>query len=254
MILAIDIGNTNIVFSCISKEKVHFVARTATDRNKTSDQYGIQLKSILELYNIDINKIEGSIIASVVPPVLYAIKVAVFKVTKSMPLIVGPGVKNGINIIMDNPAQVGSDLIVGAVAGLNEYKPPIIIIDMGTATTIAVVDKNKNYIGGCIMPGVKISLNALSSFAAQLPDISLDSPKKAIGKNTIDCMRSGVIYGNAAMLDGMIERMESEIEGSATVVATGGIAKYIIPYCNKNIIYDGNLMLKGLYDIYNKNI
>lgn len=253
MILTIDIGNTNIVFGCVSKEKTHFVARTSTDKRKTSDQYGIQLKSILELYNIDINDIKGSIISSVVPPVLNAIRGAVLRVTGEMPLIVGPGVRNGINIIMDNPAQVGSDLIVGAVAALNEYKPPLIIIDMGTATTIATVDKNKNYIGGCIMPGIKISLNALSSFSAQLPDISLENPKKAIGKNTIDCMRSGIIYGNAAMLDGMIERIQEEIEMEATVIATGGIAKHIIPHCKKHIIYDGNLLLKGLFDIYNKN-
>lgn len=253
MLLAIDIGNTNIVLGTILDGEIQFVARIATDRTQTEDEYAIELKNILELYRVDVLSIKDSIISSVVPPVFNAIKQAVFKVTGKLPIVVGPGVKNGLNILMDNPAQVGSDLVVNAVAGLKEYKPPLIIVDMGTATTISVVDKNRNYIGGCIMPGVKISLDALSRIAAQLPAISLENPKKNIGKNTIDCMRSGVINGNAAMIDGMILRIEEELSEKATVIATGGVAKFIVPYCKKEIICDENLLLKGLYYIYQKN-
>lgn len=254
MLLAIDIGNTNIVLGGISNKKIHFIARLSTERNLSKDQYTVQIKSILEIYNIDINMIEDCIISSVVPPVLDSVSGAVFSIVGKNPMIVGPGIKTGLNILMDNPAQVGADLIVNAVACINEYKAPLIIIDMGTATTISVIDKNENYIGGCIMPGVKISMNALSNMAAQLPYISLEEPKKTFGKNTIDCMRSGIIFGNASMLDGMIERIEEDLGEKATTIATGGLSGSIVPYCKKDIIYDDNLMLKGLLCIYSKNL
>ncbi len=237
----------------ISNKKIHFVARLSTERNLSKDQYTVQIKNILEIYNIDINMIEDCIISSVVPPVLASISDAVSLIIGKVPMIVGPGIKTGLNILMDNPAQVGSDLIVNAVACINEYKVPLIIIDMGTATTISVIDKNKNYIGGCIMPGVKISMNALSAMAAQLPYISLEDPKKTFGKNTVDCMRSGIIFGNASMIDGMIERIEEDLGEKAVTIATGGLSGSIIPYCKKDVIYYDNLMLKGLLYIYNKN-
>lgn len=254
MILAIDIGNTNIVVGCIENDDILFMARTATDKTKTEDQYAIQIKNILELYNVETDSLEGAIISSVVPPISWAVSAAVELVTNIKPMIVGPGIKTGLNILMDNPAQVGSDLIVNAVAALEDYEPPIIIIDMGTATTISVVDKNRNYIGGAIIPGLQVSLNAISSVAAQLPFISIENPKKAIGKNTIDCMRSGVIYGNAAMLDGYIERIEDELGQKATVVLlTGGLGKSVAQYCKKDVVCVDDLLLKGLKVIYNKN-
>lgn len=255
MILAIDIGNTNIVLGTIDKKtgEILFTARISTDRTYTADQYGVQFKNIIELYNTEIQDIKGCIISSVVPPVLNAVSGGVKRLIGIDSIIVGPGVKTGLNILMDNPAQLGSDLVVNAASAIERFKPPIIIIDMGTATTISVVDSRKNYIGGCIMPGVKVSLDAISKNAAQLPGISLSEPKKTIGKNTIECMRSGVVYGNAAMLDGMIERIEEEIGESGTVVATGGIAGLIMPYCKKKIIYDEDLLLRGLYIIYKKN-
>lgn len=253
MILAVDVGNTNIVVGCVSKEKVYFTARISTDRSKTEDQYGIDIKNILELYGVSIDKIKGSIISSVVPPVINPMKIAVQMVTGGEPIVVGPGIKTGLNILMDNPAQLGSDRVADAVAALSFYKPPLIIIDMGTATTISVIDSNKNYIGGCLMPGVKISLDALSALAAQLPSISLEQPKKTIGKNTLESMRSGIINGNASMIDGMIERINEELGCNATVVSTGGIAKYIIPHCKNKIICDDTLLLKGLFIIYDKN-
>ena len=253
MILAIDIGNTNIVLGCIDGKNILKEARMATDTLKTSDQYCAELKSMLDLLEISVKKIEGVIISSVVPPVLNSFKTAIVKLTGITPLVVGPGIKTGLNILLDNPALAGGDLIVGAVAALDQYKPPLLIIDMGTATTITAIDSNGSFLGGSIFPGVKISAEALSGKTAQLPAISLEAPQKAIGRNTIDCMRSGLMMGTAAMLDGMIERMEAELGASATVVATGGIARFIIPMCKREMIYDKDLLLKGLRIIYENN-
>jgi len=225
----------------------------ATDTLKTSDQYCVELKGILDLLEINIRGIEGVIISSVVPPVLNSFKTAILKLTGISPLVVGPGIKTGLNILLDNPALAGGDLIVGAVAALAEYKPPLLVIDMGTATTITAIDAKGNFLGGSIFPGVKISAEALSGKTAQLPAISLEAPKKAIGRNTIDCMRSGLMMGTAAMLDGMIERMEDELGSSATVIATGGIARYVIPMCRRQMIYDKDLLLKGLSILYENN-
>ncbi|MCM1126064.1 MAG: type III pantothenate kinase [Lachnospiraceae bacterium] len=253
MILAIDIGNTNIVIGCTRQEKVLFVERVSTDISKTELEYVVEFKTLFDLYQIDVKEITGCIIASVVPPLNNIVKAAMEKLLHTSPLIVGPGVKTGLNILMDNPGQVGSDLIVNAVAGLKYYGAPIIMIDMGTATTISVVDQNKNYIGGMILPGVKVSLESLVNRTSQLPRISLEAPKKIIGKNTIDCMKSGIIMGQAACMDGMIERIWEELGCHADVVATGGLAGCIVPYCKKKIIYDNELTLKGLDIIYRKN-
>lgn len=253
MLLLIDIGNSNIVVGCYAGGVLGQEARIATDIIKTSDQYCMDLKNLMMLYEIDLKKIEGVIISSVVPPVLNSVRTAVYKLTGKRPLVVGPGMKTGLNILLDNPASVGSDLVVGAVAALHEYKPPLILIDMGTATTIAVVDANGAYIGGSICTGVRVSAEALTGRTAQLPGISLEAPKKAIGRNTIDAMRSGIMLGNACMIDGMIERMEEELGQPATVVATGGIARFVLPMCRKTIIYDRELLLKGLVILYENN-
>lgn len=253
MILAIDIGNSNIVLGCIQGTEIIKEARMATDLIKTSDQYCAELKNMLDLLEIDIKKIDGTIISSVVPPVLNSFKTAIIKLTGETPLVVGPGIKTGLNILLDNPAMAGGDLIVGAVAALAEYKPPLLVIDMGTATTITAIDSKGNYLGGSIFPGVKISAEALSGKTAQLPAISLDAPKKAIGRNTIDAMRSGLMMGTAAMLDGMIDRMEEELGSSATVVVTGGIARFVVPMCRRKMTYDKDLLLKGLRILYENN-
>lgn len=253
MILAIDIGNSNIVLGCMEEMQIVKEARLATDLLKTSDQYCAELKSMLDLLEIPISRIEGAIISSVVPPVLNSIKTAIMKLTGITPLIVGPGIKTGLNILLDNPAMAGGDLIVGAVAALDQYKPPLLIIDMGTATTITAIDAKGNFLGGSIFPGVKISSEALSGKTAQLPAISLEAPQKAIGRNTVDCMRSGLMMGTAAMLDGMILRMEEELGAPATVVATGGIARFVLPMCRRDIIYDKDLLLKGLGILYRIN-
>ena len=253
MILAIDIGNSHIVLGCIEDDKILFEARMATDRIKTSDQYCAELKALLDLYRVDLSKIDGTIISSVVPPVLNAITDAVRMLVDKRCMVVGPGLKTGLNIRIDNPAEVGSDLIVAAVAAMNEYGAPLIIIDMGTATTFSVIDRDKAYLGGAICPGVMISLDALSSRTAQLPAISLNTPKRVVGRNTVDCMQSGILHGAAGMLDGMIDRTEAEIGYPMTVVATGGLSKFILPLCKREIIYDEDLLIKGLNIIYKLN-
>lgn len=253
MILALDMGNTNIVVGGIDNEKTYFVERLTTSHGKTDLEYAINIKNILEIHKIPLSDIEGSILSSVVPPLNETLLSAVGKICGFRPLLVGSGMKTGLNIIMDNPKTVGSDLIVDSVAALKEFPCPIIIIDMGTATTMCVIDQSGNYIGGVILPGLKVSLDSLSSKTAQLPHISLDVPSKVIGKNTIDCMRSGIMYGNASMINGIIERMEAELGSPATVVATGGLSQFITPLCKHPIIYDEALLLKGLLILYEKN-
>ena len=253
MILTVDVGNSNIVLGGVEGEQIAFEARLRTDATKTSDEYCIDLKMILEVYKVEPEQIEGVIIASVVPQVLNSMQTAVKKLTGKNSLVVGPGLKTGLNIKVENPSQTGADLVVGAVAALREHKPPMIIVDMGTATTITVVDKSGAFIGGCICPGVKISLDALTERTALLPGLQLDQPKQAIGRNTIDCMRSGIMMGNAAMIDGMVERMEAELGYKTTVIATGGIARFVTPMCKTPIIYDKDLLVKGLAVLYREN-
>ena len=253
MIFAIDIGNTNIVLGCIRNSRILFTERLSTDRKKTSLEYAISFKNVLEMQGYDPKDVTGAVIASVVPPITTVISEALQKITGCQPMIVGPGVKTGLNIQMDNPASVGADLIVGAVAGIEEYSCPLILIDMGTATTISVVDENQKYIGGMILPGVGVSLDSLTSQTSQLPRISLDPPKRLIGKNTVECMKSGILFGNASTIDGMIDRIEEELGRSAERVATGGLAGSIIPLCRHSITLDNKLLLKGLSIIYEKN-
>lgn len=253
MILTIDIGNSNIVLGGVEGSDIRFEARLRTDATKTSDEYCIDLKMILEVYGVEKQDIEGSIIASVVPQVLNSMQTAVKKLTGKAALVVGPGLKTGLNIQIENPSQTGADLVVGCVAALREHKAPMIIVDMGTATTMIVLDKNSAMVGGCIMPGVKISMDALTDRTALLPGLQLDQPKKAIGRNTIDCMRSGIMMGAACMIDGMIERMEAELGYETTVIATGGIAKFVLPMCKRKIIYDKDLLVKGLATLYREN-
>lgn len=253
MILTIDIGNSNIVLGGVEGEEIRFEARLRTDATKTSDEYCIDVKMILEVHGLQTKDIEGTIIASVVPQVLNSMQTAVKKLTSKAALVVGPGLKTGLNIAIDNPAQAGADLVVGCVAALREHTAPMIVVDMGTATTLIVVDKNSAMVGGSIMPGVKISMDALTGRTALLPGLQLDQPKKAIGRNTIDCMRSGIMLGAACMIDGMIERMEEELGYSTTVIATGGIAKFVVPMCRKTIIYDKDLIVKGLAALYRDN-
>ena len=254
MILAIDIGNSNIVIGCIDNDEILFRERVSTNHTATDLEYAANMKMAMDMHRIDPKTIDGAIISSVVPSVTNTCKKAVEKYLGVNVKVVGPGIKTGLSIVIDNPAQLGSDLVVDAVAGINEYPAPMILIDMGTATTVSVIDSKKNYLGGMIMTGMAVSTDALISRTAQLPKIAFEKPKKVIGSNTVDCMKSGIMYSNACALDGVIDRIEEELGEKCTVVATGGLSSVIVPLCKKDIILDDDLLLKGLNIIYKKNI
>ena len=229
MILTIDIGNTNIVLGCIDGDKTLFVERLSTVRTKTELEYAIDIKNVLDIYHIHRDEIEGGIISSVVPQITTIVKLAVEKILKKNVLVVGAGIKTGLNIRIDNPAQLGSDLVVDSVAAIVEY------------------------IGGMIYPGIGVSLDSLTAHASQLGGISIEAPEHMIGKNTTECMKSGLIYSSAAAMDGIIDRLQEQLGGEATVIATGGLAKKIVSHCRREIILDDDLLLKGLAIIYKKN-
>ena len=253
MLLAIDIGNTNVTLGTFDNDALSLTARISTDTNKTSDEYAITIRKILELYEIDYRSIEDCVISSVVPSVGSSIGKAVSMLCGVVPLEVGPGVKTGLNIKIDNPAQLGADLVAGAVGAISSYTTPCVVIDMGTASTIGVIDKDGSFIGGVIAAGVKLTLKALTENTAQLPSIDITAPPSVIGSNTVDCMRSGLILGTASMIDGLLDKIIYELGEIPTIVATGGLSKDIIKYCNHEIIYDENLLLDGLKEIYNRN-
>ena len=253
MILAIDIGNTNIVLGCMEEGKCIFVERLSTVRTKTELEYAIDIKNVLDIYHIKRSELKGGIISSVVPQITTVVKLAVEKILGGEVLVVGAGIKTGLNIRIDNPAQLGSALVVDSGAAIAEYPAPLLVIGMGTANTVCVIDKNKNYIGGMIYPGIGVSLDSLTANASQLGGIGIEAPGHIIGKNTVECMKSGVIYSSAAAIDGIIDRLVEEMNGDVTVIATGGLAKKIVPFCRRKIILDDNLLLKGLEIIYRKN-
>ena len=257
MILTIDIGNTNIVVGCFEEKgpekRLLFFERFSTEQEATPLEYATIFKETLELHEIRPSQIAGGILSSVVPSVTGAVKEAVEKYTGARILVVGPGLKTGLKMKVDDPAQQGSDLIVGAVAGVNLYPVPQILIDMGTATTVSVIDRDKAYIGKMILPGLAVSLEALSSRAAQLPRISLDPPGKLISSNTVDSMKSGILYGSAGALDGLIDRINEELGEDCTVVATGGLACVVAPLCRHRMVLEDDLLLKGLLILYEKN-
>ena len=254
MILAIDIGNTNVTLGVYKNESFILTARLATETGRTSDQYAIDIKDVLSLHGEDYRKIEGCIISSVVPAVGDAVAQGITALCGIKPMVLGPGLKTGLNIKIDNPAQLGADLAAGAVGALAKYPTPCIVIDMGTATTVSFLGKNGEMLGGAIAAGVRLTLKALFENTAQLPSVNIEAPQSVIGTNTVDCMKSGLVYGAAAMIDGLISRMEKEQGSVKTIVATGGLSKEIIRHCNYDIIYDENLLLDGLMTIYKKNI
>jgi type III pantothenate kinase len=256
MILTIDIGNSNITIGayCAEEEQRLFLSRIGTDRKKMPDEYAIMINSILRLYGHRAEDLEGAIISSVVPPLSATLKSAILRLKDMRILTVGPGIKTGLNILLDNPAQLGADLVCVSVAAMEKYPLPSIVLDMGTATTISALDRGGNFVGGSIIPGVRISLEALTSRTAQLPQIELDCPPRSvIGSNTIDCMKSGVMYGTAGMIDGIIRRYRAELGDDLTVIATGGLSAPITRLCENEVIQDENLLLDGLYLLYRKN-
>lgn len=253
MLLAIDIGNTNVTLGAYDDTALAFTARLATDGRMTADQYAIEIKNVLSLHGLEYQNIEDCVIASVVPTVGNAISRAVSMLCDIVPLELGPGIKTGLNIKIDNPAQLGADLVAGAVGAISEYTLPCIVIDMGTATTISVINSKGQFLGGAIAAGVRLILKALSENTSQLPSINISAPNSVIGTNTVDCMRSGLVFGAAAMIDGLIEKMTLELDEIPTIVATGGLSKEIIAHCKSDIIYNENLLLDGLREIYERN-
>lgn len=253
MILTIDIGNTNTVLGCWQEKKLLLTLRLHTNRDQTADEYCLLIGNLLKSRGIDPAALSGGILSSVVPELRMVMKNAMEMLTGKPFLCVGAGLKTGLNIRMDNPAQLGADLVVDAVASLQKYKPPLVIFDMGTATTMSVIGPDGAYLGGMIIPGLRLSVDALSARAAQLPYIHLGPPERFIGSNTIDCMQAGAVYGSALMIDGLIGRAEEEMGQPVTAVATGGLMALIHPYCRKPLHYDENLMLEGLYILYYKN-
>lgn len=253
MILTADIGNTNISLGVFNNDEIVWTSRLATQRHRTSEQYAIELKAVFELEKTK-DEFEGAIISSVVPELTNAFAEAINKITGCEPLVVAAGLKNGLKISIDNPKELGADLVAGAVGAINLYKLPCLVMDLGTATKISVIDENDTFLGCTIAPGIGISLDALSARTSQLPAIGLAAPDHIIGTNTPDCIKAGTVIGNAVMLDGMASRLEKELgKKIETVVATGGLSKEIVKCCERDIIYNKNLVLEGLLFIYKKN-
>ncbi len=253
MLLTLDLGNTNLTAGVFREKKLICEFRIATDRTRTGDQYAIDLLAMMQLNRIAPEDIHGAILGSVVPSLDGALCAAVRKIIGTDPLMVGPGIKSGINIRIDNPAQLGADLLVGGVAAVQTYGAPCIVWDLGTATTVSVIDQVGAFRGGAIMPGVGTSLESLVSRASLLPNIRLEAPTRVIGTNSIDSMRSGTVFGAAAMIDGMCDRIEAELGTEATVIVTGGLGQEIAACCRRKTIYDGQLLLDGLRILYERN-
>ena len=253
MILALDIGNTHIVMGCMEGRDIRYLCRMATNRLTTGAEYAVTISRLLEFAHIAPDAFDGAIISSVVPQVTRSLSEAVKMLSGIEAMVVGPDIRSDLAVRIDDPATLGSDLLVAAVGALDIYQPPLILVDMGTATTVTVVDADGAFRGGAIIPGVQLSLSALASHTSLLPSISLDAPPRAIGTNTVDCMKSGSILGTALLLDGMIDRMESELGQQATVVATGGLARCIVPICTHEILLNEDLLLYGLAVLYEKN-
>ena len=247
MLLAVDVGNTNIVIGCLEDAEVKNTVRVRTEIG-TAAEYGIKLKQLFDFFKIDSRCFEGAILSSVVPSVTEPLQQAIEWLTGVKCMLVGPGMKTGMNVRIDDPGTLGCDLVVGGVAAIHEY-----VLDLGTATTITLIDESRAFRGGAIIPGVKLSYRALAAGTSLLPDISITPPKKCIATNTVDCMRSGAVFGTAAMIDGMIERMETELGQRCKIVATGGLASSVVPFCRREIICDDMLLLKGLWVLYQKN-
>lgn len=253
MLLAIDAGNTHIMLGVYEKEKLKAHWRISTDKNKTEDEYVVIIKNLLALDRLELRSIEAVVISTVVPPLVFPFKKMVQKYFKLTPLFIGSGVKTGLNILMDNPREVGADRVVNAVGAYHLYGGPLIIVDFGTATTFCAISAKGEYRGGAIAPGIGISVEALFRYAAKLPRVEMVKPDRVIGKDTVPSMQSGIIYGFAGQVDGIVRRMSREFESQPMVIATGGHASLIAAEAETVDRIDPFLTLEGLRIIYNKN-
>lgn len=253
VVLTIDIGNTNMNVGLFDDETLTMSARFSTERRKTDDQFAMDFCNLFSMYHIAPTDIAGGIISSVVPEITAPVQRAIEKLICNKVLVLGPGVKTGLNILIDNPAQLGADLAAGAVGAAAQYPLPAFVVDLGTATKIYAVDKSKGFRGCMIAPGIAISLEALTDRSSLLPTINLEPPKKACGTNSVESMQSGIILGTAAMIDGLLDRFTDELGTPASVIATGGLSSFISPVCKHKLQLDPNLILTGLRTIYEKN-
>lgn len=253
LIFVFDVGNTNIVLGVYEQEELKHHWRIETSRNRSEDEYGMTIKALFDSVHLSFSDIDGIIISSVVPPIMFALERMCQKYFNLKPLVVGPGIKTGLNIKYENPREVGADRIVNAVAGIHEYGSPLIIVDFGTATTYCYINEQKQYMGGAIAPGIGISTEALYSRAAKLPRIEISRPDDIIGKNTVAAMQSGILYGYVGQVEGIVKRMKVKGESDPTVIATGGLAGLIAGESDIIDIVDPFLTLKGLQLIYKRN-
>jgi type III pantothenate kinase len=253
MLLTLDIGNSNITLGAYQGEKLLFGSRLVTERRLTEEQYAVQLGAIVALHGCQMKDFTGAIICSVVPDLTSAFQGAIRILTGFNPFVLGPGVKTGLNILIDNPAQLGADLVAGAIAAIALYPLPCVVFDLGTATTASVIDAKGNFLGAIISAGVKITMDALTSRTALLTHISLEAPSHVIGKNSISAMQSGLVFGTAAMMDGLVDRIEAELGQQVSVVATGGLSREIVINCRREVALSDNLVLEGLRMIFEKN-
>ena len=253
MLLAVDIGNTNIKFGIFDRDVLIRTLTISCNKNKTADEYGVELYSLIRVMGIHRTDFDGCIISSVVPVVTARIRSAVMDLLGIESIVVGPGIKTGLNIRIEDPSQLGADLVVACVSANAKYPAPCIVISMGTATVMCVIDKNRSMLGGPIAPGVMVSLNALTGNAALLYSVSLDAPESVIGNNTDRSIRSGVVWGTVCMIDGMVDRIEKELGEKCSIVATGGMAKTIIKHCAHEITVQDDLIMQGLKLIFDRN-
>ncbi|MCA0151235.1 MULTISPECIES: type III pantothenate kinase [Bacillaceae] len=254
MIFVMDVGNTNIVFGVYENDHLKYHWRAETNRHKTEDEFGMLVKNLFEHVNLTFEEIDGIIISSVVPPIMFSLERMCEKYFHITPLVVGPGIKTGLNIKYENPREVGADRIVNAVAGIHEYGGPLIIVDFGTATTYCYINEERQYMGGAIAPGIGISTEALYSKAAKLPRIEIARPEQIIGKNTVTAMQAGILYGYVGQVEGIVQRMKAQSKKEPTVIATGGLATLISKESNSIDVVDPFLTLKGLKLIYKRNM
>lgn len=254
MILTADIANAKIEICCVEEGRKLYSCSLSSSTKRTADEFFVVMELLFRRAGIDLSKLSGAIVASVVPALTKPLCGAIRLCTGKAPLLVGPGVKTGLSIRIDDPTSLGGDLAAAAVAAIDAYPLPCIVIDMETATAICVIDEKGNYQGGAICPGIMMGQVGLEKGAAKLPSVNAVAPKKVIGKNTSDCIQSGIIFGAAAMIEGIVERTVAELGMDASVVATGVWAESIIPYCkNKNIVIDDELVMRGLYLIWRRN-
>ncbi|PLT30840.1 type III pantothenate kinase [Peribacillus deserti] len=254
MIFVLDVGNTNIVLGVYEGESLKHHWRIETNRHKTEDEFGMVIKGLLQHVGLTFKDFDGIIISSVVPPIMFSLEGMCLKYFEIKPLVVGPGIKTGLNIKYDNPKEVGADRIVNAVAGIHEYGSPLIIVDFGTATTYCYINEDKQYMGGAIAPGIGISTEALYSKAAKLPRIEIARPDDIIGKNTVAAMQAGILFGYVGQVEGIVKRMKEHSRTVPKVIATGGLAKLISKESPVIDVVDPFLTLKGLQLIYKRNV